>query len=67
MVRVVFIGGKKDVRGLSKEFEGIRLRPDRALLTMLEWLIAAILLAPLERWFGTVPQSATGTTDPVQG
>ena len=59
--------GNKDVRGLSKEFQGIRYRPDRKQLNALERLFAALLLSPLNRWFGITSPVAPETTDAARG
>ena len=55
--------GNKDVRGLSEEFQGIRYRPDRKRLNALERLFAAVLLSPLNRWFGIISPVAPEATD----
>jgi len=59
--------GNKDVRGLSKEFQGIRYRPDRKRLNALERRFAALLLSPLNRWLGVTSPVAPETTDAARG
>ena len=60
-------GGNKDVRGLSEEFQGIRFRADRKQLNAVERLFAALLLAPLNRWFGIMSPVAQLATDAERG
>jgi len=59
--------GNKDVRGLSEKFPGIRFRADRKQLNAVERLFAALLLAPLNRWFGIMSPVAPLATDAERG
>jgi hypothetical protein len=60
-------GGNKDVRGLSEEFQGVRFRADREQLNAVERIAAALLVAPLNRWFGIMSPVAQLATDAERG